>query len=186
MSRSGQLAVKTNLLKNVFNGFCNARYRCFIFILNFREIDFPKKTETDENPVSGIARTIEEVLEKLGFNKDIARVGQNRWEVEEGTATIRITYNPENYFIISDAFLCQLPKTGIRELYTYLLRENFQLKGKFFSVHEGSVVLSSLVYDLDINLNTGEEMFRDLVDKADHYDTVLIDQFGCIPNLEER
>jgi serine protease Do len=150
------------------------------------EIDFPTIEDDEEAPVSGIAKTIEDILEKIGFNRELARTGQNKWEVEEGSAKIRISYNPENYFIISDAFLCQLPKTGIRDLYTYLLRENFKLKGKFFSLHEGNVVLSSLVYDLDINLEAGEAMFRDLVDKADHYDTVLIDQFNCIPNLEER
>ena len=149
------------------------------------EIDFPVKADVEE-AVSGIAKTIEDILEKIGFNKDLARTGQNKWEVEEGSAKIRISYNPENFFIISDAFLCQLPREGIKELYTYLLRENFKLKGKFFSLHEGSVVLSSLVYDLDINLESGEEMFRDLFQKADHYDTILIDQFNCTPILEER
>jgi serine protease Do len=150
------------------------------------EIDFPQKEELVDAPASGIAKTIEGILEKLGFNRDLARTGQNKWEVEEGSAKIRISYNPENYFIISDAFLCQLPKQGIKELYTYLLRENMMLKGKFFSLHEGNVVLSSLIYDLDINLESGEEMFRDLFSKADHYDSVLIDQFNCPPILEER
>lgn len=149
-------------------------------------IDFPFKDEIEEEPISGIAKTIEDILERLGYNKELARTGQNKWEVEEGSAKIRITYNPENYFIISDAFLCQLPKQGIKELYTFMLRENFKLKGKFFSLHEGSVVLSSLIYDLDINLDSGQAMFRDLFQKADHYDTILIGQFNCIPNLEER
>ncbi|RYZ56049.1 MAG: trypsin-like serine protease [Sphingobacteriales bacterium] len=150
------------------------------------EIDFPLKDEVEEEAVSGIAKTIEEILEHLGYSKDLARTGQNKWEVEEGSAKIRISYNPENYFIISDAFLCQLPRTGIRELYMYLLRENFKLKGKFFSLHEGSVVLSSLIYDLDINLETGTRMFSDLFQKADHYDSILIGQFNCLPILEER
>ena len=150
------------------------------------EIDFPFRNEVEEEVVSGIAKTIEEILEQLGYNRELARTGQNKWEVEEGSAKIRISYNPENYFIISDAFLCQLPRQGIRELYMYLLRENFKLKGKFFSVHEGSVVLSSLIYDLDINVETGMKMFHDLFQKADHYDAILIDQFNCLPILEER
>ncbi len=150
------------------------------------EIDFPFTNEAEEEPVSGIARTIEDILDKLGHNKELTRTGQNKWEVEEGSAKIRITYNPENYFIISDAFLCQLPKQGIKELYIYLLRENFHLKGKFFSLHEGNIVLSSLIFDLDINLDSGLEMFSDLFQKADHYDTILIGQFNCIPILEER
>ena len=150
------------------------------------EIDFPLKDEVEEEPISGIAKTIEDILNQLGYNKELARIGQNKWEVEEGSAKIKITYNPENYFIISDAFLCQLPKQGIKELYTYLLRENFSLKGKFFSLHEGNIVLSSLIYDLDINLENGQAMFSDLFQKADHYDTILIGQFNCIPILEER
>ncbi len=150
------------------------------------EIDFPFKDEVEEEPISGIAKTIEDILDTLGYNKELARTGQNKWEVEEGSAKIRITYNPENFFIISDAFLCQLPRQGIRELYTYLLRENYKLQGKFFSLHEGDVVLSSLIYDLDINLDSGRQMFKDLFEKADYYDTILIDQFSCIPMLEER
>jgi len=151
-----------------------------------KSIDFPLKNEVDEEPISGLAKTIEDIIEKLGYNRELARTGQNKWEVEEGSAKIRITYNPENYFIISDAFLCQLPRQGIRELYTYLLRENFKLKGKFFSLHEGNIVLSSLIFDLDINLENGQAMFSDLFQKADHYDTILIGQFNCIPILEER
>src|SRR5690606_38671650 len=80
------------------------------------EIDFPLKDEASEEPVSGIAKTIEDILDKLGYNHELARIGQNKWEVEEGSAKIKITYNPENYFIISDAFLCQLPRSGIKEL----------------------------------------------------------------------
>jgi len=150
------------------------------------EIDFPLKDEIEEEPISGIAKTIEDILDKLGYNHELARTGPNKWEVEEGSAKIRITYNPENFFIISDAFLCQLPRQGIKELYTYLLRENYKLKGMFFSLHEGNVVLSSLIYDLDINLDSGQAMFRDLFQKADHYDSILIGQFNCIPILEER
>ncbi len=63
--------------------------------------------------VSGIAKTIEDALDKLGKNKELARSGYNFWEVEEGSATIKISYNAETYFIISDAFLCTLPKENI-------------------------------------------------------------------------
>ena len=128
---------------------------------------------------------IEDILEKLGYNKELARNGQNRWEVEEGTAKIRITYNPDSFFIISDAFLCNLPKQGIRELYTFLLRENFTLKGKLFSLQEEKIVLSSLIYDLEMSPENGEAIFKDLFQKADHYDTLLINDYGCLPILEE-
>lgn len=150
------------------------------------EIDFPKKEGEEITIVSGIAKTIEDILEKLGIDKEIARSSQNKWEVEEGSAKIKIAYNPDNYFIISDAFLCQLPKQGIKELYVYLLRENCNLKGKFFSLHEGNVVLSCLIYDLDITVDNGAEIFRDLFKKADYYDSYLIEHFNCLPILEEQ
>ena len=150
------------------------------------EIDFPKKDNAIDAPVSGIAKTIEDILEKIGYNRELARNGQNKWEVERGSANIRITYNPDNYFIISDAFLCQLPKQGIKELYTYLLRENMGMQGKFFSLHEGNIILSNLIFNIDLSLETGTAIFQDLFEKADYYDTVLIEQYGCVPILEEK
>lgn len=149
-------------------------------------VDFPRAADYQEEPVSGIAKTIEDILEAIGYDRELARTGQNRWEVERGSASIRISYNPDTYFIISDAFLCQLPKQNIGSLYTFLLRENMNLTGKFFSLHEGNVVLSSMIFDLDLTLDTGENLFRDLFDKADYYDTLLINQFGCQPLLQER
>lgn len=148
-------------------------------------IEFPKKPE-DDAPGSGIAKTIEDILEKLGYSKELARTGHNRWEVEEGNATIRISYNPENYFIISDAFLCRLPKQNIKELYNYLLKENFNVRGKFFSLHGENIVLSSLIYDLDMTLESGEAIFKRLFNRADHYHNVLMNEYHCQPILEER
>jgi serine protease Do len=149
------------------------------------KIDFPKETADGETPVSGIAKKIEDILQKLGSNPELARNGQNRWEVEEGSATIRITYNPENYFIISDAHLCQLPKQNIGTLYTFLLQENFKMDGALFSLSGDNVVLSSLMYDLDLSIEEGERRFKTLFQKADYYDTLLLEQYGCRPILEE-
>jgi serine protease Do len=150
------------------------------------KIEFPKKSEDDEAAVSGIAKTIEEILERLGHDRELSRDGQNRWEVKEGSATIKITYNPENYFIVSDAYLCKLPKTGIKELYTYLLKENYNLRGKLFSLQGENIVMSSLIYDLDLTPDTGEALFRNLFTKADQYDTLLMEQYGCLPILQEQ
>ncbi len=136
--------------------------------------------------VSGIAKTIEDVLEKLGKNKELARSGYNFWEVEEGSAKIRINYNPDTYFIISDAFLCSIPKEQIAATYEFLLKENAQLRGMLFSLNGQNIVLSSLIYDLDLTVETGENAFRQLFQKADDYDDILIRQYGCIPILEEK
>jgi serine protease Do len=150
------------------------------------KIDFPKMDVPDEAPLSGIAKTVEEILTRLGQDKELARNGTNRWEVEEGSAKIKIAYNPENYFIISDAFLCQLPKQNIGVLYTFLLKENCTLKGMLFSTNGENIVLSSLVNDVDLTAESGELLFKNLFEKADYYDNLLMEQYGCRPILEEK
>jgi serine protease Do len=150
------------------------------------EIDFPKKDEPEEIPVSGIANTIEDILENLGHNHELARNGTNKWEVREGTAKIKISFNPDTYFIICDAYLCQLPKTGIRELYAFLLKENFNVRGKLFSLKGEYIILSSFIYDLDITVESGARMFSRLFTRADAYDDLLIEKYGCLPILEEN
>ncbi len=152
------------------------------------KIDFPQTASDgeEEDPVSGMAKTIEDILEKLGHNPDLARTGQNRWEVESGSARVKVTFNPENYFIISDAMLCQLPRQNIAPLYTYLLKENYGLRGKLFSIQGDNIVLSSLIFDMELSIDNGLPLFDDLFRRADFYDTLLIEQYGCQPILEEK
>ncbi len=149
------------------------------------KIEFPKQDASEEAPLSGIAKTVEEILERLGHNVELARSGANRWEVEAGSAKIKIAYNPDNYFVISDAFLCKLPRQNIGAVYQYMLRENYDLHGKLFSLQGDNIVLSSLIYDPELTPESGEAMFKDLFQRADFYDSQLIEQFGCQPILEE-
>ena len=149
------------------------------------ELRFPKQDAADELPLSGIAGTIEEILRKLGYNPELVRTGQHHWEIPEGSARIRISYNPENYFIISDAFLCRLPASNIGPLYSYLLRENYSMQTELFSLQGDSVVLSVLLNDLELTVDSGEAMFRSLFRRADFYDSHLISEYGCQPILVE-
>lgn len=150
------------------------------------KIEFPLADAPLEVPLSGISRTIEASLEKLGKNAALARAGNNNWHVTSGSAKIRINYNPENFFIISDALLCSLPKENNAQLYTFLLKENDTMQGALFSLHGENIVLSSLLYDVDLSVDTGTRMFRNLLTLADFYDTLLIDQFHCEPILTEQ
>jgi serine protease Do len=149
------------------------------------KIEFPKEDLNDDAAVRGLAHTVEEILEHLGYNAELMRTGNNRWELESGSAKIKINYNPENYFVVTDAFLCQLPQKGISALYQFLLHENCKLHGMLFSLQGDNIVLSSLIYDLNLEAARGEQMFRELFERADHYDDVLIKEFGCKPILEE-
>ena len=104
-----------------------------------------------------MVKTIEEILRELGKDSRLARDGVNRWGVREGSAKIRITYNAENYFIVGDAFLCQLPSDGtkIKSLYHFLLQENYNLQALVLSTSNQNIVLSCIMYDMDITKDSG-------------------------------
>ncbi|NVO01778.1 MAG: trypsin-like peptidase domain-containing protein [Bacteroidetes bacterium] len=134
---------------------------------------------------SGVGIKVEEIIEKLGKNVSLSRIGPDLWEIENGSAIVKITYWQNSRFVIGDAHLCNLPKMNILEIYEYLLRENYDLEGLVFSVNNQEVLLSMLVYDEDLSLETGVEIFSKLFDKADYYDTILIDKYGAVPHLKE-
>lgn len=150
------------------------------------EVKLPQPPEKESKPV-GVAKAVEEILSELGKDVRLARDGNNNWSVKEGGAKIKINYNPENYFVAGDAYLCGLPTdtTMIKPLYKFLLEENFKLDGLVLSCLKQNIVLSCIMYDLDMTKDNGIEMFRDLFQKADFYDTLLEEEYGCQELLEE-
>lgn len=150
------------------------------------EVKLPQLPEREAKPV-GVAKTVEDILQQLGKDVKLARDGNNNWSVKEGGAKIKINYNPENYFVAGDAYLCQLPadSTRIKPLYQFLLQENFTLDGLVLSCLKQNIVLSCIMYDLDMTKENGIEMFRDLFQKADFYDQLLEKEYGCQELLEE-
>ncbi len=150
------------------------------------EVKLPQLPEREAKPV-GVAKTVEEILTELGKDVKLARDSTNNWSVKEGDAKIKINYNSENYFVAGDAYLCQLPAdtAQIKSLYEFLLRENYHLDGLVLSCVKQNIVLSCIMYDLDMTKEAGIEMFRDLFKKADYYDTLLEDMYGCQKLLEE-
>lgn len=150
------------------------------------EISIPRPPEREAEPV-GVAKTIEDILKELGKDVRLAREGANQWSVREGSAKIKIAYNAENFFISGDAFLCQMPTdpARIKALYQFLLQENYRINGLVLSCARQNIVLSCLVYDLDISRDSGVAVFRNLFRKADEYDDLLKKEFGCLDRLEE-
>ena len=130
--------------------------------------------EREAKPV-GIAKTVEEILTELGKDVKLARDGVNNWTVKEGAAKIKINYNPENFFVAGDAYLCLLPSdtVQIKPLYKFLLEENHHMDSLVLSCVKQSIVLSCIMYDLDMTKENGIDMFRDLFQKADYYDQLL-------------
>ncbi|MCU7550999.1 trypsin-like peptidase domain-containing protein [Chitinophagaceae bacterium LB-8] len=150
------------------------------------EVKLPMPPERETKPV-GIAKTVEEILGELGKDVKLARDGNNNWSVKEGTAKIKINYNSDNYFVAGDAYLCQLPTdtTKIKPLYQFLMSENYELDGLVLSCVKQNIVLSCIMYDLDMTLENGIEMFRNLFQKADYYDQFLEEKYSCQELLEE-
>jgi serine protease Do len=150
------------------------------------EVRLPELPEKEIEPV-GVAKTIETILKDLGKDIKLARNGANSWEVEEGSAKIKIAYNTENFFIVGDAFLCQMPTDGtkIKPLYQFLLQENFALNGLTLSCNGQNIVLGCILYDLDVTHENGKEQFEKLFKKADEYDDLLKRDFACLDRLVE-
>jgi serine protease Do len=150
------------------------------------EVKLPQLPERESKPV-GVAKTVEEILTELGKDVKLARDGNNNWSVKEGAAKIKINYNPDNYFVAGDAYLCQLPSdtARIRPLYQFLLQENYNMDSLVLSCVKQNIVLSCIMYDLDMTKEAGIEMLRDLFQKADYYDQLLEKEYGCTELLEE-
>ncbi|HMU47900.1 MAG TPA: trypsin-like peptidase domain-containing protein [Chitinophagaceae bacterium] len=150
------------------------------------EVTLPEIPEK-EIETTGVAKTIENILKELGKDVKLAREGSNNWSVKEGSAKIRITYNPENYFIAGDAYLCQMPSdpAKIKPLYQFLLQENYKINGLVLSCVKQNIVLSRIMYDLDMTKESGAEAFQHLFKKADYYDDFLKQEYGCTDRLEE-
>jgi len=128
---------------------------------------------------SGVPKTVEALVSKIGHNVDLSRCGPNAWEIREGSAKILITYHEKTGLISADAILCELPKENIKPLYEYLLRENFSNETLTLSVHEQDIILSLLIFDRYLNEETGMEKLRMLFEKADYYDNILVEQYGA-------
>lgn len=145
----------------------------------------PQLKKENEYKPTGAALTIEKILEALGKDVKLSRKGQDRWEVEEGSAKIFISYS-QGGFIIGDAFICRLPKKNIAAIYDFLLKENYDLQNVAFSVNNQDIVLSTIIYDHYLTFETGLEAVKALVKKADYYDNYLIENFGALPRVEDN
>lgn len=142
------------------------------------KIEMPGKVEEYE-PI-GINKTIEEILESLNYRIELARIGPNHWQIEKGSARITLTYHEESGLILGDAFLVQLPKQSIGPIYEYLLKENYELNHLSFSIRGNDIILSLIIYDRYLNVETGKLLLEYLFEKSDHYDNILVERFGAL------
>ena len=147
----------------------------------------PIKFPSDSKPYEavGIPRTIEEILIKLGYEVKLCRRGQNNWEIPNGSATIEIAYHEQSGLILSDAILCYLPKTNIKEIYEFMLRQNYELRQSSLCLRGHEIILSSILIDRYLDVQQGSHQIKNLLAKADEYDDLLVNTFGAIWKGEE-
>ena len=136
-------------------------------------------SETDSFQAEGVSSLIENMLIKLNHDVRVSRRGPNSWEIRQGSAKINISYHQQNGLIISDAYLCTLPKENIKPLYEYLLRENYRNEGVTLSVKGQDIILSLLIYDKYLQEETALKLMSNLFEKADYYDNILVEQYGA-------
>lgn len=142
------------------------------------KVQLPDQVEVYE-PV-GVSKTIEEMLDRAGHDVQLSRRGPNNWEILQGSAKINISYYEKTGLITGDAYLCLLPKRNIKPLYEYLLRQNYEIEGLTFSIKGQDIILSLLIYDRYLNVDTGMKLFRHLFEKADYHDNILVETYGAI------
>ena len=141
------------------------------------KVELPSQVEEYE-PI-GVNKTVEEILTSLNHPIELARIGPNHWQIEKGSARITVTYHEESGLIIGDAFLVQLPKKSIGPIYEYLLRENYRMNHLSFSVRGNDIMLSLIIYDRYLSVETGRQLLQYLFEKSDHYDNVLVEKYGA-------
>lgn len=140
-------------------------------------LQFPDQVE--EYEPFGIAKTIEEMLAQNGYHVATSRRGPNAWVIQKGSAKINISYYEKMGLITGDAYLCSLPKKKIKPIYKYLLRQNYHIEGLTFSIQGQDVILSLLIYDRYLNVETGMALLEHLFQMADHYDNILVEEYGA-------
>lgn len=140
-------------------------------------VEFPKNIKPYET--TGVARTIESLIEQAGFNVGFSRKGANAWVIKSGSATISLSFHERSGMITGDAILCKLPSNKRKAIFEYLLRENEKLEHLSFSVEQESVVLSLVLNDHSLNDEKGLDSLMDLFTKADTFDNILVEQFDA-------
>ena len=124
------------------------------------------KTETTE--------LIEEIIIELGNDVDLSTINANFWEIQHGSATIFIRYDPEIELLTAFSIIAKLEKNKEKVL-DFILTENKKLDYLSFAVDNDRIFLvSNYIYKEDFTKELGYEIFSQLAEKADYYDDIII------------
>ena len=136
--------------------------------------------KTDYYKPEGTNLIVEKVLANIGQSPAKCRRGTQAWEIPKGSALIKISNFEEKGLLINESHLCTLPEQNVRNIYTFLLEENFKNEYLTFSIYKGHVILSYLVYDKFLNEEVYGRQLQILIEKSDYYDSYLQKEFGAL------
>lgn len=142
------------------------------------KLDVAKQRRKGYKP-SGVIALVEKILENLDIDVTLARRSVRSWRLEKGAARIDINYY-ENGVIIGESALCRIPQENIEAIYDFLLQENNQLSYLQFSINENIIYLSYLIVDSSLTLEEGRTALRRLIDFANKYDDILINNYNAV------
>lgn len=123
---------------------------------------------------TGMGYTIESLLGELGYDVRLARQGLNQWIVHRGSARITLSYHHRSGLIVGESELLTLEEHRIFEIYRYLLQQNNSLRSLSFSMAGMKVMLSTVIHDQFLEESSAKELLKDLFEKSDEYDDILI------------
>ena len=95
--------------------------------------------------------------------------------------TLKFYYNSlrKRQIVLKPSIPPAIQKPINTDLYQYLLKQNYTIKGLNFSIKEEDIVLSLLISERDLNTETGKKLFQHLFDRADYFDNILVEQYGA-------
>ena len=128
---------------------------------------------------TGVPATIEKIIAKSGHDPRLARRGPSLWSIRQGSAIIQLSYHEDSGLLTGDAYLCSLPEFPNQDLFTFLLTENYQLPRLTFSTYGRDIILSLLIYDRYLTVETALPQFEHLFERADYYDNLLVERYGA-------
>ncbi len=124
--------------------------------------------------MSVFENNIEKTITNLGYDIECSRLGRNFWEIEEGSAKIFVRYDPKQKFIAAFSELSDLVYESYSDIFNFLLVENNKLDSLSFSLHNKRIFLSaSYLFEDDFNEQYAQEVFHELLNKADYYDDII-------------
>lgn len=139
-----------------------------------------------EFELSHFAKFVEEALTEIGLNPILGRAGRDFWEFHQGSALVRIFVFKNNYLVATSP-INNLPKTGLNEVYSYLLKD--PVPPYILGVSKSTIYLSYRAHLSDIFSSEAgiiKENIKNLALKADALDNFLLEEYGCEMAIEAK